>query len=597
MEITATIDGKFRIVTEASNRRHLKLKDSDGISTLPTTKIFEQLALMGAQFFRVKDQQLSHYTPTGAPSTSQPHLSPTLRSSIRQETEIPQTSSPPHTNIADEAASTSVDVRYGGAATTVTGLKTREGNRNINKTPIMPHDSPLLRVNTLRSDEGGMQHNELMDLVTKLSDRVVVLETDLTQTKKVYGAAFTKLIKKVKRLEKKDKLNKSRRKLRLVLSVEEGSDSDILALEGPSKQGRKIAQIDEDKGITLVQMGVSTTSTGFTTANEPVTTAGTEISTASPEVKTAGDSVDDIAAESLVYIRRSATMNKDKALRLQEQLDEEERQKIARLRGYSFDEIKSLFEATMKRVNTFTPMESDVDRTVPKIAARSTKRAAEEELGQQNKLDWKNPEGDRYPVDLSKPLRLQGYPGHLTVVANYFFNNDLEYLKSSDPERTYTTSIMKTKAARYEIEGIEDMVPSLWSPAKVGHDKDMLKGVKHWGERDKQWHISQLNKLSKHNVYFTKKIMGVKSVSVKKLHGYGHLEKIVVKRADHQLYKFKEGDFVDLNLNDIEDMMLLAVQHKLLHLTDSDIVALLWLFVCSKEVSSSRNGSRIYSLV
>ncbi|GJS78627.1 hypothetical protein Tco_0728508 [Tanacetum coccineum] len=34
----------------------------------------------------------------------------------------------------------------------------------------------------------------------------------------------------------------------------------------------------------------------------------------------------------------------------------------------------------MKRVNTFTPMESDVDRTVPKIAAESTKRVAEEEL-------------------------------------------------------------------------------------------------------------------------------------------------------------------------------------------------------------------------
>ncbi|GJX18515.1 hypothetical protein Tco_0221192 [Tanacetum coccineum] len=300
----------------------------------------------------------SHHTPTGAPSTSQPHLSPTLRSSIRQETEVPQPSSPPHTNVADEAASTGVDVRYGGAATTVTGLEAGQGSGNIDKTPTMPHDSPLPRVHTLGSDEGRMQHNELMDLVTKLSDRVVALETDLTQTKKVYGAAFTKLIKKVKRLEKKDKLSKSRRKLRLVLSDEEGSDSDILAQEDPSKQGRKIAQIDEDEGITLVQMGVSTASTDFTTANVPVTTAGAEISTASPEVKTAGDSVDDIAAESLVYIRRSAAKTKDKgkgimeesksamtktkrqqeqerlgyeaALRLQEQLNEEERQRIAK---------------------------------------------------------------------------------------------------------------------------------------------------------------------------------------------------------------------------------------------------------------------------
>ncbi|GJS47905.1 retrovirus-related pol polyprotein from transposon TNT 1-94 [Tanacetum coccineum] len=50
------------------------------------------------------------------------------------------------------------------------------------------------------------------------------------------------------------------------------------------------------------------------------------------------------------------------------------------------------------------------------------------------------------------------HPDHLTVAADYFFNNDLEYLKSSDPERTYTTSITKTKVARYEIEGIEEML-------------------------------------------------------------------------------------------------------------------------------------------
>ncbi|GKE97175.1 hypothetical protein Tco_1582030, partial [Tanacetum coccineum] len=47
MEITATIDGKFKVVYEASVRRHLKLEDSDCISNLSTTEIFKQLALMG----------------------------------------------------------------------------------------------------------------------------------------------------------------------------------------------------------------------------------------------------------------------------------------------------------------------------------------------------------------------------------------------------------------------------------------------------------------------------------------------------------------------------------------------------------------------
>ncbi|GKE04038.1 hypothetical protein Tco_1396056 [Tanacetum coccineum] len=47
MEITATIDGKVKVVSKASIRRHLKLEDSNGISDPPTKEIFKQIALMG----------------------------------------------------------------------------------------------------------------------------------------------------------------------------------------------------------------------------------------------------------------------------------------------------------------------------------------------------------------------------------------------------------------------------------------------------------------------------------------------------------------------------------------------------------------------
>ncbi|GJZ23702.1 hypothetical protein Tco_0561161 [Tanacetum coccineum] len=40
MGITAIIDGKVKVVSKAYIRRHLKLEDSDGISTLSTTEIF-----------------------------------------------------------------------------------------------------------------------------------------------------------------------------------------------------------------------------------------------------------------------------------------------------------------------------------------------------------------------------------------------------------------------------------------------------------------------------------------------------------------------------------------------------------------------------
>ncbi|GJW60278.1 gag-pol polyprotein [Tanacetum coccineum] len=47
VKITATIDGHSITVTEGSLRRHLKLDDQDGISSIPNSEIFEQLALMG----------------------------------------------------------------------------------------------------------------------------------------------------------------------------------------------------------------------------------------------------------------------------------------------------------------------------------------------------------------------------------------------------------------------------------------------------------------------------------------------------------------------------------------------------------------------
>ncbi|GKC61501.1 hypothetical protein Tco_1089099, partial [Tanacetum coccineum] len=43
-----TIDRKVKVfVSKASIRIHLKLEDSEGLKTLPTAEIFEQLALMG----------------------------------------------------------------------------------------------------------------------------------------------------------------------------------------------------------------------------------------------------------------------------------------------------------------------------------------------------------------------------------------------------------------------------------------------------------------------------------------------------------------------------------------------------------------------
>ncbi|GJY03899.1 hypothetical protein Tco_0369839 [Tanacetum coccineum] len=177
MEITATIDGRVKIVTEASIRRHLKIEDSDGISTYTNTDIFIATCSYGiSKGYNRVDIPLfptmlvqdpifqgegsivpieSHHTPTSASSTSQP---PTLPPSMQT------------THVAEEAAT-------------------------------MPHDSPLPRVHSLLSDEGNITLHELA----------------------------------VKKLENRIKSSKARRRVRLIVSEDEGD------LEDPSKQGRKIA--------------------------------------------------------------------------------------------------------------------------------------------------------------------------------------------------------------------------------------------------------------------------------------------------------------------------------------------------------------------
>ncbi|GKD69515.1 hypothetical protein Tco_1323605, partial [Tanacetum coccineum] len=90
-----------------------------------------------------------------------------------------------------------------------------------------------------------------------------------------------------------------------------------------------------------------------------------------------------------------------------------------------------------------------------------------------------NPEGGDYPFDLTKPLPLVMSGNSQKVPVDYFFNNNLKYLQGGVSTMTYTTSITKTKAAQYDLLGIEDMVPNIWVPVKVAYDKHALWGISH----------------------------------------------------------------------------------------------------------------------
>ncbi|GJR28212.1 hypothetical protein Tco_1104444 [Tanacetum coccineum] len=156
--------------------------------------------------------------------------------------------------------------------------------KNVESVPIHSND-PLL------SGEDILKLNELMELCTNLSQKVL----DLENTKTSQAAEITKLKERVKKLER---MNKSRipglkrlRKVGRSAQVVSSEDEGLGAQEDASKQGRKIADLDADEDEVEVEKVVSTAKFTVcatpTTVNE-LTLAQTliEIKAAKPKVVT-----------------------------------------------------------------------------------------------------------------------------------------------------------------------------------------------------------------------------------------------------------------------------------------------------------------------
>ncbi|GJU22685.1 hypothetical protein Tco_1156027 [Tanacetum coccineum] len=454
VELTATIDGQVKTITEASLRRHLKLEDNGGVTTLPNSEIFEQLALMG--YVTDSDKltfQKGHFSPQwrflihtilhclSPKKTAWEQFSSNIATAIIClatnrtynfsklifDAMIKNLENPhkflmyprflqicfnkqrrllgPHTRTY--VAHTLTQKLFSNMKRTSKGYSgvdiplfptmiippesspsritsspslslqshTSPQTHNAKEPVTMPHDSPLPRVQSLGSDEGSLSLNELTVLCTSLSNKVQSLENELKETKQTYNFALTKLIRRVKKLEQIVKANKSRRRARVVLSNDEEVSAD------PSNQGRIIAEIDQNPSISLVQdegttwfqedaeiQGRTSGDTEILLNQEEPTElvedlgsgekGEKDISIADVPGSTASAILEVSTAipERQVYIRRSAEKRKDKgkaimkkdesvqkkskkqleqerlgyeeAIRLQEQLNEEERQKI-----------------------------------------------------------------------------------------------------------------------------------------------------------------------------------------------------------------------------------------------------------------------------
>nr|GEW70887.1 RNA-directed DNA polymerase, eukaryota, reverse transcriptase zinc-binding domain protein [Tanacetum cinerariifolium] len=330
VQITATIDKKVKLVSEASIRRHLKLEDYDGFSTLPNTETFEQLALMGASkgYTRVDIPLFltmlvqgpilqgerstvpikSHHTPSGAQTTSQPPLLSPFKIPTRQETEVPQLSSPTHTNVADEAASIEVQWRH-------------EQEIKFETEDISTAETLVYIRRSASKDKGKciLIDFEPEQTTTKLQQR---------QERAGYEAAV--------RLQ--EQLDEEERQ-RIARVREEASSYNVEEWEDIQ------AKNEADKELIL------------------------RIQVKEREKYSKAEKARLLAQQRTYmsnYVKHIGSHT------------------LQQLKRLSFDELKNLFEATIKSVKTFTLIESDVDRTIPKIADESLKRVAEEELEQES---------------------------------------------------------------------------------------------------------------------------------------------------------------------------------------------------------------------
>ncbi|GJV89800.1 hypothetical protein Tco_1533738 [Tanacetum coccineum] len=420
IEITATIDGKVKTVSEASIRRHLKLEDSDGISNLPTTEIFKQLALMG---YVSNSDKLTFQKGQFSPQWR--FLIHTILHCLSsKKTAWEQFSS----NIATTIICLATNRKFNFSKMIFDGMvKNLESKHkflmyprfiqvflNKHKRLLLPHNRiyiaptltqkkfsnmrrvskgytgvdiplfPTMLVQGLVVQGEGSTHppksptqtnvaDEAAQItgleVGQYSDRVVALTC--SRQRKSMVLLFIKLIKTVKKLEKTVKTRQARRKDKIVVSDDEED------LEDPSKQGRKIAEIDEDPDISLVQHDanvqgrhehdmeldfefptaevVYTFEKGVSTT-EAVSTAGVSVSTASASsAKDKGKAImeeaETIQAKTKLQLEQER-LGYEEALRLQAEIDEEERQRIARVQEEAsslnieeWDEIQARVEA------------------------------------------------------------------------------------------------------------------------------------------------------------------------------------------------------------------------------------------------------------
>ncbi|GKE21769.1 ribonuclease H-like domain-containing protein [Tanacetum coccineum] len=391
--LQALVDRKKVITTETNVRRDLHLEDAEGIECLPNADIFEQLALIGA-----KSTVWNEFSNTMASAkiclaTNQKFnfskyifesMVKNMDSSVKfimyprfvqvfldkqvgdMSTHDENFVTPSHTKKVFGNIKR-VGKGFSRAVTSLFPTIMVQAQEEIDEEPIadeaaneenvptQSNDPPLSRVNTLGSGEDRQKLKELMDHCTKLSDRVLDLET----TKTAQAKEIARLKKRVKKLERKRKSKtpwmkrllkvsrsaqvvssedeeQSEKVIEEVVSTAEVSDAAIITTEEITL-AQALAELRSAKPKIVVQEPVqSTTTTAPSTIPKAkiITFRDPGESTQRPTLTPTPSNIKDKGKAKMIEPKKPLKMKEqirlDKELSFKLQAKEEEQARLAR---------------------------------------------------------------------------------------------------------------------------------------------------------------------------------------------------------------------------------------------------------------------------
>nr|GEW17281.1 hypothetical protein [Tanacetum cinerariifolium] len=201
-QIHAKVDGKTVVISESSMRSDLYFNDEDGeddrvVRAATIAAILEAEQESGNINKTPPTAILNEPSPHGTGSGSGPkHHVTTLGDTDAQtrfETASKQSHDPPLSEVNTSGSKED---------------SMEHQDDLMDFVPLTPHDSPLSEGHTPRSDKGRPNIHELMNIYTQLSNRVLALE----QFKTAQDLVIKRLQKKVKRMEKKQRVRTPRMK-------------------------------------------------------------------------------------------------------------------------------------------------------------------------------------------------------------------------------------------------------------------------------------------------------------------------------------------------------------------------------------------------